>query len=63
MPTAIDVSTNGLIEVLANSRKSLGKFRCCDAIARNPLMINALELLNLAWLQTLEVTMNRFDRR
>ncbi|MEM9447670.1 MAG: hypothetical protein AAGA75_03960 [Cyanobacteria bacterium P01_E01_bin.6] len=45
MSTTIDIRTYRLIKVMADTSKTLSKFGCCDAIARNSLMIDTLKLL------------------
>jgi hypothetical protein len=40
----------------------LSKFRCGQAIARQPLMVEPLQLLELVGFQSLEMTVDSFDR-
>jgi hypothetical protein len=43
----IEIGTDWLLDLSTNGRKTLGKFYGCNAIARQPLMVEPSELLQV----------------
>jgi hypothetical protein len=48
LPPAVQVAANGLVDFSANRGEPLGELWGDNAIAREPLMIEPLQLLDLA---------------
>jgi hypothetical protein len=60
LSATIDVGAYGLADLSTDRGQSLGKFRCSEAIAWKLLMVQPLQLFDLAGLQTLKVAVDSF---
>jgi hypothetical protein len=60
LAATVDVGTYGLADLGANGCQSLGKFGGSKAIAWKLLMVQPLQLFDLAGLQTLKVAVDSF---
>jgi hypothetical protein len=61
LPTAVDINTNGLLDLGTDSSETLGKFFGGQAIPWQAIMIKPLQLLELIGLESLQFAVDRFD--
>lgn len=61
MPSTVEISRNGLLEFCTDGCQALGKFWCGEAIARQALLIQPTELLQLTGLQALQIAVDGLD--
>ncbi len=61
MTATIEVGRDRLLKFCTNRCESLGKFWRGEAIARQALLIQPAELLQLAGLEALEISVNGLD--
>ena len=63
LSTTVDVGADGFADVGTDAGEALGKLGRGDAIDRESIVIDTLNLFNLAGFESLRTTINGFDMR
>jgi len=58
---AVDIGTEGLVQIGADGREPLGKLCCGEAVLGEPLLIESPQLLELVGFEALDVAVDRID--